>query len=315
MEDWINQIKEGNRRALSKAITVVESSREEDHRTAVQLLKGIQEIRRPALKIGITGSPGVGKSSFINTFISLMEAGYRVAILTIDPSSEETGGSILGDKVRMNRLTGRDNIFIRPSPSKGVLGGIGSHTWKSVHLCEAARYDLIVIETVGVGQSEIEIQYLSDEVWWLTMPGAGDEIQGMKKGIMEIADRIIVTKTDLDPQKAKLARIEIQRAIHTSISSGREPAFYEVSALHPDSMTPLFQDFQNIKPRPLPDRHERYWFEKQWQEILLEETDRAKSIRQWKEEMWNQIITRKTDQWDLLERWKHKIRELWKKEP
>jgi len=315
MEDWINQIKEGNRRALSKAITVVESSRDDDRLTATQLLKGIQSIRHPGLRIGITGSPGVGKSSFINTFISRMDPGSRVAILTIDPSSEETGGSILGDKIRMTRLTDRDNIFIRPSPSKGVLGGIGSHTWKSVQLCEAARYDLIVIETVGVGQSEIEIQYLSDEVWWLTMPGAGDEIQGMKKGIMEIADRIIVTKTDLDPQKAKLARIEIQRALHTSLSPGREPAFYEVSALRPESMEALLNDFQKIKPPLRQDRHERYWFEKQWQEILLEESARATPLQKWKQEGWNQIRSGKSDQWDLLEQWKNKIREIWKKQP
>src|SRR5690625_5645065 len=206
MEDWINQIKEGNRRALSKAITVVESSRDDDRLTATQLLKGIQSIRHPGLRIGITGSPGVGKISFINTFISRMDPGSRVAILTIDPSSEETGGSILGDKIRMTRLTDRDNIFIRPSPSKGVLGGIGSHTWKSVQLCEAARYDLIVIETAGDGQSEIEIQYLYEEVRWLTIPGAGDEIQGMKKGRMETDDWTIDNKNSFTPTKTKQAR-------------------------------------------------------------------------------------------------------------
>lgn len=310
MQDWVRQIKEGNRRALSRAITMTESSLEEDDAIAMDLLKNIQSIRKNSLRIGITGSPGVGKSSFINAFVSLFDADTQIAVLTIDPSSDRSGGSILGDKIRMQDLLSMKNVFVRPSPSKGILGGVGNHTWKSIQLCEAAQYDLILIETVGVGQSEIEVQHLTDEVWWLTMPGAGDEIQGMKKGILEIANRIIITKSDIDPDEAKKTRFQIQRAFQSSLSK-EAPPFYEVSALDIETMKDLFQDYQKILPKK--NKTERYWFDHQWDQILLQYMRRNKKILSWKEELWDHVQKGNLNQWEALENWKKRIDEQWRK--
>jgi LAO/AO transport system kinase len=192
-------IGEGRRRALAQAITLAESERA-DHRQAAELLFSQLPVRPgPSLRIGIAGPPGVGKSTFIGAFgLHAIAAGRRVAVLAIDPSSPVSGGSILGDKTRMEDLARHGHAFIRPSPSRCVLGGTARYTRDAIALCEAAGYDLIVVETVGVGQSETGVADMVDQVLLLLAPAGGDELQGIKKGIVEIADLVVVNKADGD---------------------------------------------------------------------------------------------------------------------
>lgn len=192
-----NEIVSGNRRALSKAISLVESTLDEDRIIAEQLLKEILPYTGKARRIGITGSPGVGKSTFIETFgLACIERGDNVAVLAIDPSSQTHGGSILGDKVRMPVLARSEHAYIRPSPSRLTLGGVSNATREALLLCEAAGFSTILIETVGVGQSEVEVRSITDLFLLLTLPTAGDEVQGIKRGIMELADIIFINKSD-----------------------------------------------------------------------------------------------------------------------
>ncbi len=188
----------GNRRALARAITLVESGRA-DHRADALALLDTLGTDRQALRIGLSGTPGVGKSTFIESFgLMLTESGKKVAVLAVDPSSARSGGSILGDKTRMERLSRDPNAFIRPSPSQTQLGGVARRTRDAVALCEAAGYDIILIETVGVGQSETMVAQMADVFVLLLAPAGGDELQGVKRGIMEIADIILVNKADGD---------------------------------------------------------------------------------------------------------------------
>ena len=188
----------GERRGLARAITLVESVRE-DHRTqAAELLQSLPKTNE-ALRIGLSGTPGVGKSTFIESFgMMLVTAGLKVAVLAVDPSSTRSGGSILGDKTRMDRLARHPNAFIRPSPSQTHLGGVARRSREAVALCEGAAFDVVLIETVGVGQSETVVAEMSDAFLLLLAPAGGDELQGVKRGIMEIADMIIVNKADGD---------------------------------------------------------------------------------------------------------------------
>ena len=189
----------GDRRALSKAITLVESSRSDHRAAALELLEGASKANRQALRIGLSGTPGVGKSTFIESFgMYLTDQGWKVAVLAVDPSSARTGGSILGDKTRMDRLSRNPNAFIRPSPSQSHLGGVARRTREAVAICEAAGFDVVLIETVGVGQSETIVSQISDLFLLLLAPAGGDELQGVKRGIMEIADMILVNKADGD---------------------------------------------------------------------------------------------------------------------
>ena len=186
----------GDRRALARAITLVESGRA-DHRAMAAALLGALGTALQALRIGLSGTPGVGKSSFIEAFGTLLTGqGLRVAVLAVDPSSARTGGSILGDKTRMERLSRDPNAFIRPSPSQSHLGGVARRTREAVALCEAAGFDVVLIETVGVGQSETMVAEMTDIFVLLLAPAGGDELQGVKRGIMEMADLILVNKAD-----------------------------------------------------------------------------------------------------------------------
>ena len=186
-----------DRRALARAITLIESTREDHRAQAAALLEELAGHGREALRIGLSGTPGVGKSTFIESFgLMLCEAGLKVAVLAVDPSSARTGGSILGDKTRMERLVRHPNAFIRPSPSQSHLGGVARRTREAVALCEAAGFDVVLIETVGVGQSETVVAELSDVFVLLLAPAGGDELQGVKRGIMEAADMIVVNKAD-----------------------------------------------------------------------------------------------------------------------
>jgi LAO/AO transport system kinase len=191
----------GNRRTLAKAITLVESKRDEHREQAQDILEKVLPHSGNSIRIGITGVPGVGKSTFIEAFgLHLIEQGKRVAVLAVDPSSPIAGGSILGDKTRMEELSRREEAFIRPSPSEGALGGVAQKTRETMLLCEAAGYDVILVETVGVGQSEYQVAGMVDFFMVLMLPGGGDELQGIKKGIMELADALVINKADGDSE-------------------------------------------------------------------------------------------------------------------
>jgi LAO/AO transport system kinase len=210
------QIIEGNRTALGQGITLLESTLPEHEQKAQELIKLCLPHSQKSIRVGVTGVPGVGKSTFIEAFGKLLTGkGKKIAVLAIDPTSERTHGSILGDKSRMHELAADENAFIRPSPSSGILGGVANKTRESIILCEAAGFDIILIETVGVGQSETTVSNLADFFLLLMLAGAGDELQGIKRGIMELADALIITKSDGDNIiKAKNAAMEYKRALH-----------------------------------------------------------------------------------------------------
>jgi LAO/AO transport system kinase len=208
-------VAKGDRAALARAITLMESRRPDHREAARALLQELMPRTGRAVRIGITGVPGVGKSTAIDTLGSMLtEKGHRVAVLAVDPSSTRTGGAILGDKTRMARLAVDPDAFIRPSPSSGTLGGVAAKTRETMLLCEAAGFDVILVETVGVGQSETAVADLTDFFLVLMLPGAGDELQGIKKGILELADLIAVNKADDAGAKAKAAAAEYKAALH-----------------------------------------------------------------------------------------------------
>ncbi|MDP5071718.1 MAG: methylmalonyl Co-A mutase-associated GTPase MeaB, partial [Congregibacter sp.] len=193
----VQSILAGNRRALAKAITLTESSLPAHRNQAQALLETLLPHTGRSIRIGISGVPGVGKSTFIESFgLLLLSAGHRVAVLAVDPSSPLAGGSIMGDKTRMERLSREEHAFIRPTPSGGTLGGVAQKTRETMLLCEAAGYDIIIVETVGVGQSEFQVAGMVDFFMLLMLPGGGDELQGIKKGIVELADALVINKSD-----------------------------------------------------------------------------------------------------------------------
>ena len=200
--DLYTGIIKGDIASLSKGITLIESTLPDDEKRAQDLLQKCLPKSGKSIRIGITGVPGVGKSTFIETFGKLLTSkGKRVAVLAIDPTSERTQGSILGDKSRMHQLSADKDAFIRPSPNSGTLGGVANKTRESIILCEAAGFEIILIETVGVGQSETTVKKLIDFFLLLMLAGAGDELQGIKRGIMELADALVITKSDGDNQQ------------------------------------------------------------------------------------------------------------------
>lgn len=203
-----------DRRSLAKAITLVESSRADHQQRATQLLNTLMPSTGHSLRIGVSGAPGVGKSTFVDSLgMHAITLGHRVAVLAVDPSSALSGGSILGDKTRMPRLSNHADAFVRPSPSTGTLGGVATRTREALFLCEAAGFDLTIVETVGVGQSETAVASMTDLFLLMQLPNAGDELQAMKKGAMELADIVVVNKADLDPQGAEAAAQQIRGAL------------------------------------------------------------------------------------------------------
>jgi LAO/AO transport system kinase len=201
-------------RPLAKAITLIESQREDHRVRARALLEALLPHTGAAIRIGITGVPGVGKSTFVEAFgLYLIEQGLRVAVLAVDPSSTLSGGSILGDKTRMELLSRNPAAFIRPSPSAGNLGGVAEKTREAMLVCEASGFDVIVVETVGVGQSETAVAGMTDLFCLLQLPNAGDELQAIKKGVMELADLIAINKADIDPAAAQMSRSHIRTAL------------------------------------------------------------------------------------------------------
>ena len=215
VEEFVEGIKRGERHLLSRAITLVESSRPEHERLAHEILDRCIGSGRNSIRVGVTGAPGAGKSTFIEALgLHLASAGKKVAVLAIDPSSSRSKGSILGDKSRMEKLAARPEAFIRPTPSSGYLGGTSPRTHETILLCEAAGYEVIIVETVGVGQSEIVVNSMVDFILLLMLPGSGDELQGIKRGIMEIADAIAINKADDDRQKiAEVSKGDFESAL------------------------------------------------------------------------------------------------------
>ncbi len=223
---FVEAVKGGSRHGLAKAITLVESHHPEHRRLAGELLSALGPPPEDTRRIGLSGVPGVGKSTFIESFgLFLIEKGHRVAVLSVDPTSPLSGGSILGDKTRMPQLSNHPQAFIRPSPSGGALGGVAWRTRETQHLLEAAGYDTVLVETVGVGQSETDVADMTDFFLLLMLAGAGDELQGMKKGILELADAMVINKVDDVGKAAALrARADIESALGLTPQSDRPGA-------------------------------------------------------------------------------------------
>ena len=242
---FCDEIRQGDRRAIARTITLLESSRAEHAALGQEILEALVPSTGAAQRIGITGPPGVGKSSFIEALgLHLIDHGLRVAVLAVDPTSPVTGGSILGDKTRMERLAQQDAAFIRPSPSGGSLGGVTQRTRESMLICEAAGFDVVLVETVGIGQSEVSVASMVDFFLVLVQPGAGDELQGIKKGILELADALVVTKCDGDQAPAaERSRAEHSQALGLlrAASPHWKPRVLVVSALGGQGIDAVWQ--------------------------------------------------------------------------
>ncbi|NOR46027.1 MAG: methylmalonyl Co-A mutase-associated GTPase MeaB [Candidatus Delongbacteria bacterium] len=220
LKEYFDGILSGDRVVLGRALTLMESKIKEDNELSNKIVDKCLPHSGKSIRIGITGIPGVGKSTFIETFgLYLLDKKKKIAVMAVDPSSNLSGGSLMGDKTRMDRLSSQTDVFIRPSATSGFLGGVNRATREAIILCEAAGYDIILIETVGVGQSEILVHSMVDFFLLLQIAGAGDELQGIKKGIMEMADAIVVTKSDGDNVlKSKLCKQELENATHYSLN-------------------------------------------------------------------------------------------------
>jgi LAO/AO transport system kinase len=235
------------RRAIAKSITLLESTRTDHRAQGDALLTELLPHTGRSFRLGISGVPGVGKSTFIEALgLHLIAQGHRVAVLTIDPSSSVSGGSILGDKTRMERLSVHEKAYIRPSPSGGTLGGVAEKTREAMLVCEAAGYDIVIVETVGVGQSETAVAGMTDMFVLLQLPNAGDDLQAIKKGVMELADLVAINKADLDPDAATRAQEQITSALRLFTQHGREhggwhPQVVQLSALQGTGVEAFWQ--------------------------------------------------------------------------
>ncbi|SLN21841.1 putative GTPase/MT1543 [Roseovarius litorisediminis] len=281
--DLRDRIINRDRRALARAITLIESSRPDHRAQAAELMEALKTTDRQAIRIGLSGTPGVGKSTFIESFGTMLtEQGLRVAVLAVDPSSARSGGSILGDKTRMENLSRNPNAFIRPSPSQTHLGGVARRTREAVALCEAAGFDVVLIETVGVGQSETVVAEMSDLFILLLAPAGGDELQGVKRGIMEMADIILVNKADGD-LKAVATRTcsDYAGALRLLRKRPQDPEGFPkammVSALHEEGLRKAWEEMTTLISWRRETGHfdgrraeqARYWFEQEVRQGLL----------------------------------------------
>jgi LAO/AO transport system kinase len=287
----IQPLLDGNRRALAKAITLVESALETHREQAQDILEQVLPHTGDSMRIGITGVPGVGKSTFIEAFgLHLIAQGKRVAVLAVDPSSPIAGGSILGDKTRMEELSRRDEAFIRPSPAAGNLGGVAQKTRETMLLCEAAGYDVILVETVGVGQSEYQVAGMVDFFMVLMLPGGGDELQGIKKGILELADALVINKADGETENlAKLSKTHYTSAMnllrHTSFWTPRVMTCSALKSVNIDAVWGMVLDyyFQALEQGAFQAkrvRQNRDWMHQLVREMLMQRLAQNPAVRE-----------------------------------
>lgn len=288
IDDLATRILAGERRALARAITLVESGRADHRSEAIALFEELKGHGREALRIGLSGTPGVGKSTFIESFgMMLTGQGLKVAVLAVDPSSARSGGSILGDKTRMERLSRDPNAFIRPSPSQSHLGGVARRTREAIDLCEAAGFDVVLIETVGVGQSETVVAEMSDLFLLLLAPAGGDELQGVKRGIMEMADIILVNKADGDLKTtATRTCADYAGALRLLRKRPQDPQGFPkamtVSALEENGLQTAWDEMQSLTNWRRETSHfasrraaqARFWFEAELKQALLARLER-----------------------------------------
>ncbi|ARM31049.1 methylmalonyl Co-A mutase-associated GTPase MeaB [Prosthecochloris sp. HL-130-GSB] len=282
--DIVEGIRSGRRSALSRAITLIESQRDDHQEKAHDILDACLEFRADSFRIGITGPPGVGKSTLIEALGEeiLSDSSHRLAVLSIDPSSERSRGSILGDKARMEKLSALPDVFIRPSPSSGHLGGTSPKTHEVIMLCEAAGYNVIIVETVGVGQSEISVESMVDYILLLIQPGSGDELQGMKRGIMEIADAIAVTKSDVPSSDAVERSVASCRSALGLLRPSYpcwKPSVFTCSSVNKTGIREIWQNAEEfartLKEHGLFDHHRQEQLEKLFRAITEQELHRA----------------------------------------
>jgi LAO/AO transport system kinase len=270
------------RRAIAKAITLLESTRADHRAQADELLTALLPHTGKSFRLGISGVPGVGKSTFIEALgLYLIDQGHRVAVLTIDPSSTVSGGSILGDKTRMEKLSVHDQAYIRPSPSSGTLGGVAEKTREAMLVCEAAGYDVVIVETVGVGQSETAVAGMTDMFVLMQLPNAGDDLQAIKKGVMELADLVVINKADLDADAATRAQAQITSALrllgqhgHTEKTSEQfwHPQVQQLSALKGEGLVQFWAavtQFQQLQTRngAMSERRQKQALQWMWERI------------------------------------------------
>lgn len=282
----VSKLLAGDRRTLGKAITLIESSRDEDKVASQELLKKVLPHSGKSFRLGITGVPGVGKSTFIESFGQILTSkNFKVAVLAIDPSSPISGGSILGDKTRMEKLSQNDSVFIRPSPSRCFLGGVAQKTRETILLCEAAGYDFVIIETVGVGQSEFEVADMVDFFLVLMLPNAGDDLQGIKKGILELANAIIINKADgQNLDLAMLAKAHIESALHILSNRKIETSIEICSSTTGFNLDVIYNLIENFKSKYDSNNNTRFkqniiWFDKLIYELIGLEINKQDKLK------------------------------------
>lgn len=305
LDDYVNGIKAGNRTILSKAITLIESTLPEHQSLSRQIVEACLPFSSKSIRIGVTGVPGVGKSTFIESFGKLLLAkNHKLAVLAIDPSSERSGGSILGDKTRMENLSVHPNAFIRPSPSGGSLGGVARKTRETIILCEAAGFDTIIIETVGVGQSETVVHSMVDIFILLMLAGAGDELQGIKRGIMEMVDILIITKADgNNVEKCNIAAKEYTNALkYMSLSeSGWKPKVLKCSSVTGLGMNDIWETLQQYFKYVKSNNYfaqrrqyqSKYWMYETISELLKEHFYGTKAVKEIIQKLEQDVIQNK----------------------
>ena len=301
-EDYVAGIREGDRVVLSQAITLLESTRPDHRERARAVVDACLPASEDSLRVAVTGVPGVGKSTFVERLgPQLLEAGHRLAVLAIDPSSEQSKGSILGDKTRMGRLTAHDDVYVRPSPTSGHLGGVARRTREAIFLCEAAGFDTVLIETVGVGQSEISVRSMVDVFLLLALPGAGDQLQGIKRGIVEMADVIAVNKADGDRRPAaETARAEYERALQL-LSGPDEEWTVPVHTCSAETEEGLAEVWASVDEYQSLARHTgrfearrreqaRHWIDQTIEDALREEFYDTPAVQSARQELENQVL-------------------------
>ncbi|WP_419810750.1 methylmalonyl Co-A mutase-associated GTPase MeaB [Bacterioplanoides sp.] len=314
----LEQLKTGNRRALAKAITLVESKLDQHRQQAQSILNQLLPDTGKSIRIGITGIPGVGKSTFIEAFgLHLIEQGKKVAVLAVDPSSPLRGGSILGDKTRMELLSREENAFIRPSPSEGALGGVAQKTRETMLLCEAAGYDVILVETVGVGQSEYEVAAMVDFFLVLMLPNAGDELQGIKRGIMELADALVINKADGESiNLAQQTQSHYQNALHLiKNASFWTPQVKTCSALKKERIQDVWQMIEAYQAAAIEcvnagisafdekrARQNSEWLKKLIHEMLELRLKQNPQVQQQMPELENQVLNNQTTPYNAAQK-------------